>query len=152
VDLSKKSVKDYKMEVMYPNHLGALPRQDDRYNTVPYRIGFLPCPDPEPKDPSKRPAACYARFDVEKRTAQVYRAAEGATLAEACFAPKNAKAPEGVGYLMGVASHMREGGRADLMILDAEHVDAGPIAVVKMPTRIVGQIHGWWAPSDHLPT
>ncbi len=26
--------------------LGALPRQDDRYNTVPYRYGFLGCPDP----------------------------------------------------------------------------------------------------------
>jgi carotenoid cleavage dioxygenase-like enzyme len=152
VDLSKKSVKDYQMEVMYPNHLGALPRQDDRYNTVPYRIGFLPCPDPEPKDPSRRPSACYARFDVEKRTAAVYRAPEGATLAEGCFAPKNARAPEGVGYLMGVASHMREGGRADLVILDAEHVDAGPIATVKLPTRIVGQIHGWWTPAEQLPT
>lgn len=151
VDLSKKSVKDYKMEVMYPNHLGALPRQDDRYNTVPYRVGFLPCPDPEPTDPSKRPASCYARFDIEKRTAAVYRAPEGATLAEACFAPKNAQAPEGVGYLMGVASHLPQGGRADLVILDAEHVEAGPIATVKLPTRIVGQIHGWWAPADQLP-
>jgi carotenoid cleavage dioxygenase len=150
VDLSKKSVKDYNMEVMYPNHLGALPRQDDRYNTAPYRVGFLPCQFVE--DPSKRPSSCYARFDIEKRTASVYRAAEGATLAEACFAPKNAKAPEGVGYLMGVASHVREGGRADLLIFDAEHVDAGPIATVKMPTRIVGQIHGWWAPAEHLPT
>jgi carotenoid cleavage dioxygenase len=148
VDLSKKSVKDYQMEVMYPNHLGALPRQDDRYNTAPYRIGFLPCQLVE--DPSKRPSSCYARFDIEKRTASVYRAAEATTLAEACFAPKNATAPEGVGYLMGVASHVREGGRADLLIFDAEHLEA-PIATVKMPTRIVGQIHGWWAPAEHLP-
>ena len=152
VDLSKKSVKDYQMEVMYPNHLGGLPRQDDRYNTVPYRIGFLPCPDPEPQDKSKRPASCYARFDNEKRSAQLYRAPDGATLAECCFAPKNAKAPEGVGYLMGVASHIPQGGRADLVILDAEHLDAGPIATVKLPTRIVGQIHGWWTPGAQLPT
>jgi carotenoid cleavage dioxygenase-like enzyme len=150
VDLSKKSVKDYSMEVMYPNHLGGLPRQDDRYNTAPYRVGFLACQLIE--DPAKRPSNCYARFDVEKRTASVYRASEGVSLAETCFAPKNAKAPEGVGYLMGVASHLREGGRADLLIFDAEHVDAGPIATVKMPTRIVGQIHGWWAPAEHLPT
>jgi carotenoid cleavage dioxygenase-like enzyme len=149
VDLSKKSVKDYNMEVMYPNHLGALPRQDDRYNTAPYRVGFLPCQLVE--DPSKRPSNCYARFDVEKRTASVYMAPENTTLAEACFAPKNAQAPEGVGYLMGVASHVREGGRADLLIFDSEHIDAGPIATVKLPTRIVGQIHGWWAPAEHMP-
>ena len=87
------------------NHIGALPRQDDRYNTVPYRYGFLPCPDPNPADPAKRPASCYARFDLQNRTSKLYRAPEGAQLAEACFAPKSKNAPEGVGYLMGVASY-----------------------------------------------
>lgn len=151
VDLSKKTPKEYHMEVMYPDHIGALPRQDDRYNTVPYRIGFLPCPDPTPQDRSKRPSACYARFDHQTRKTQLYRAEEGTTLAEACFAPKNKNAPEGSGYLMGVATRTKEGGRADLVVLDAEHLDEGPIAVVKLPTRIVGQIHGWWVPGDVLP-
>jgi carotenoid cleavage dioxygenase-like enzyme len=152
VDLSKKSPKDYQIETMYPNHLGGLPRQDDRYNTAPYRVGFLPCPDPEPQDKSKRPASCYVRFDHDTRKTTLYRAKDGAMLAEACFAPKNAKAPEGVGYLMGVAANMKEGGRADLVILDSEHIDQGPIATVKLPTRIVGQIHGYWVPAEALPT
>ncbi len=151
VDLSKKSVKDYQMEVMYPNHLGALPRQDDRYNTAPYRFGFLPCPDPDPQDKTKRPSACYARFDHQTRATQLYRSEEGTTLAEACFAPRNKSAPEGSGYLMGVATRTKEGGRADLVILDAEHLNDGPVATVKLPTRIVGQIHGWWVPGDALP-
>ncbi len=150
VDLSKKSVRDYRMEVLYPDHLGALPRQDDRYSTVPYRIGFLPCPDPDPQDRSKRPNACYARFDHQNRSTQLYRAEEGTSLAEACFAPRSKSAPEGSGYLMGVASRMKEGGRADLVVLDAEHLGDGPIATVKLPTRIVGQIHGWWVPGDVL--
>jgi len=34
------------LKEMYP-HVGGLPRQDDRYNTEPYRYGFLPCPDPD---------------------------------------------------------------------------------------------------------
>jgi len=151
VDLGRKSVKDYKIETMYPNHVGALPRQDDRYNTVPYRVGFLPCPDPDPQDKSKRPSACYARFEHDTRKTQLYRAGEGTLLAEACFAPKGSNAPEGAGYLMGVATHMKEGGRSDLVILDAEHLDDGPIATVKLPTRIVGQVHGWWVPGDRLP-
>ena len=150
-DVSKKTPKDYSIETLYPNHLGALPRQDDRYNTVPYRYGFLPCPDPDPKDPAKRPSSCGARFDLQKRNAtQLFRAPQGAPLAEACFAPKSANSPEGVGYLMGVAQYAAEG-RADLIILDAEHVDQGPVATVKLPTRIVGQIHGWWTPAAAIP-
>jgi carotenoid cleavage dioxygenase len=151
VDLSKKSVKDYKMEVLYPNHLGALPRQDDRYNTMPYRYGFLPCPDPNPSDPSKRPASCWARFDQQTRKATVYKAGEGVQLAEAVFAPKSKNAPEGVGYLMGVATHNLEGGRGELVILDAERPEAGPIATVKLPMRAAPQIHGWWVPEWQMP-
>jgi carotenoid cleavage dioxygenase-like enzyme len=150
-DVSKKTPKSYGIEVLYPNHLGALPRQDDRYNTKPYRIGFLPCPDPDPKDPSKRPSACWARFDHQTRATQLYKGGEGTTLAEACFAPRSKNAPEGSGYLMGVATHAQEGGRADLVILDAEHIDQGPVATVRLPTRIVGQIHGWWASEWDLP-
>jgi carotenoid cleavage dioxygenase len=151
VDLTKKTPKDYSMDVLYPNHVGALPRQDDRYNTEPYRYGFLPCPDPDPNDPSKRPAACYARFDLQNRSSTLYRAPAGASLGEACFAPRNKTAPEGSGYLMGVASYQQEGGRADLVILDAERVEQGPVATVKLPTRIAGQIHGWWVPGDQIP-
>jgi carotenoid cleavage dioxygenase len=151
VDTSKKNVKSYNMEVLYPNHLGALPRQDDRYNTMPYRYGFLPCPDPDPKDPSKRPSACWARFDHQTRKATVFNAGEGTQLAEVVFAPKSKTAPEGVGYLMGVATRMTEGGRADLIILDAEKPEAGPIATVKLPIRAAPQIHGWWVPEWQLP-
>ncbi|MDR2215940.1 MAG: carotenoid oxygenase family protein [Nevskiaceae bacterium] len=151
VDVSKKTPKEYGIETLYPDHVGALPRQDDRYNTVPYRYGFLPCPDPAPRDPSKRPASCYARFDLQNRSSMLYRAGEGVQLAEACFAPKGPNAREGEGYLMGVASHNNEGGRADLVILDAEHIDQGPIATVKLPTRIAGQIHGWWVPGSAIP-
>jgi carotenoid cleavage dioxygenase-like enzyme len=150
-DLSKKSVKDYKMEVLYPNHLGALPRQDDRYNTMPYRYGYLPCPDPNPKDPSKRPSACWARFDHQTRKATVFNAGEGTQLAEVVFAPKSKDSPEGVGYLIGVATRMQEGGRADLLILDAERPEDGPIATVKLPMRAAPQIHGWWVPEWQLP-
>ena len=151
VDLSQKTPKEYGIETLYQNFLGALPRQDDRYNTAPYKIGFLPCPDPDPKDPAKRPSSCYARMDHSTRKTQVYRAPDGATLAEACFAPRSKTAPEGSGYLMGVASYARENGRCDLVILDAEHLDQGPVATVKLPTRVAGQIHGWWVPSWQLP-
>jgi hypothetical protein len=60
-------------------------------------------------------------------------------------------AAEGAGYLMGVATRNSEGGRSDLVILDAERLDNGPIATVHLPMRAIGQIHGWWVPESQLP-
>jgi carotenoid cleavage dioxygenase-like enzyme len=148
VDLSKKKPSAYGIEQLYP-HVGALPRQDDRYNTVPYRYGFLPCPDPNAKPGTG--GACYARFDHQNRTSTLFNAGVDSSLAECCFAPKSANAPEGSGYLMGVATRNTEGGRADLVILDAEHLADGPVATVHLPMRAVGQIHGWWVPEAQLP-
>jgi carotenoid cleavage dioxygenase len=148
VDLTKKKPSAYGIEQLYP-HVGALPRQDDRYNTVPYRYGFLPCPDPNAKPGTG--GACYARFDHQNRTSTLFNAGTDSSLAECCFAPRNAKAPEGSGYLMGVATRNAEGGRSDLVILDAEHLADGPVAVVHLPMRAIGQIHGWWVPEAQLP-
>jgi carotenoid cleavage dioxygenase len=149
-DFSRKTPTDYNIETMYPDHVGALPRQDDRYNTVPYRYGFLPCPEPHPAA-GARPGACYARFDHQTRTATLFNAGPQTSLAECCFAPKSATAREGEGYLLGVATRNNENRRADLVILDAEHLADGPIATVKLPMRAVGQIHGWWVPEAQLP-
>ena len=148
VDLSKKRPSAYDIAQLYP-HVGALPRQDDRYNTVAYRYGFLPCPDPEARPGTG--GACYARFDHQTRKATLFNAGTESSLAECCFAPRSATAPEASGYLMGVATRNTEGGRADLVILDAEHLNDGPVATVHLPMRAVGQIHGWWVPEAQLP-
>jgi carotenoid cleavage dioxygenase len=149
VDLAGEAPTAYGMEQMYP-HVGGLPRQDDRYHTMPYRIGFLPCPDPSVPDP-RAAGACYARFDHQTRNSSLYNAGVGTFLAECCFAPRSANSPEGAGYLLGVATRQQEGGRADLLILDAEHLEDGPVATVHLPMRAVGQIHGWWVPEAQLP-
>jgi carotenoid cleavage dioxygenase-like enzyme len=147
VDLTQKTPKDYGIEVLYPGMLLALPRQDDRYNTAHYRYGFGSV---ELQEAGVRKNG-IARMDVQNRTRTFWQAPQGASLGEICHAPKNDKAPEGAGYLMAVATYAAENGRADLVILDAERVEAGPVATVKLPTRIVGQIHGWWAPASAFP-
>jgi carotenoid cleavage dioxygenase len=149
VDTSKRNPRDYKAEQMYP-HTGGLPRQDDRYNTMPYRYGFLPCPDPDAGDPLHA-SNCYARFDHQTRQVRLYKGTSGTSLAEACFAPRSATSGEGVGYLMGVATRHDRGGANELVILDAERPDNGPVATVHLPVPIVGQVHGWWVPEWQLP-
>lgn len=147
-DLNNASVRDYNMERLGPWQ-GALPRQDDRYNTVPYRYGFLGTRDANAADPRQANAG-YVRFDHATGTQTFWNAGAGTSLAECCFAPKPGGA-EGEGWLMGVATRQRENGRGDLVILDAQHLDEGPVAVVKLPVRAIGQIHGWWVPEDKLP-
>jgi carotenoid cleavage dioxygenase len=149
VDLAKRRPSAYGIEQMYP-HVGALPRQDDRYNTVPYRYGFLGCPDPGA--PPGTGGACYARFDHQNRTWTLFNAGTETTLAENCFAPRAKDAPEGAGYLMGLATRLTEGGRSDLVILDAERLQDGPVATVHLPMRAPGQVHGWWVPEWQMPT
>ena len=94
VDLSKRRPSAYGIEQMYP-HVGALPRQDDRYNTEPYRYGFLPCPDPNAAPGTG--GACYARFDHQTRTSTLFNAGTESSLAECCFAPRSRSEERRVG-------------------------------------------------------
>ena len=71
---------------------------------------------------------------------------------EPVFAPKDAHSREGEGYLLGVAWHLDQNLRADLLILDAEHLEEGPIATVYLPIQASPQIHGWWLREDQYPT
>jgi carotenoid cleavage dioxygenase len=132
--------KGYLIEKMYPL-IAPLPRQDDRYNTMPYRYGFMGSPDPNEPDRMKA-GACYARVDNQTRTFKLWNAGTKVSLAEPVFAPKSVNAREGEGYLMGVAYHLDQGLRSDLVILDAEHLEDGPIATVKLPVQASPQVHG----------
>ena len=150
VDLAHPSRPGYDMEVLYP-HTGVLSRQDDRYHTVPYSVGFLRCLDEaQPLDPRLaglpfRPLNTWTRFDHAARRVQSYFGGADAGLEECCFVPRSARAPEGHGYLLGIAQRPLES-RSELLVLDAQRLAEGPLARVLMPFRIFGQIHGWWVP------
>ena len=138
VDVSKKSQNGYEMQTLYPEISGALSRQDDRYHTVPYKFGVM------------NGFSKWHVFDHSKQSVQSFSMPDTG-LAEATFVPRKAGAPEGDGYLIGVASKVKEGGRSDLVIVDTQDLAGGPVATVKMPYRVVGQIHGFWVPGDQLP-
>jgi carotenoid cleavage dioxygenase len=72
-------------------------------------------------------------------------------LAEPVFAPKSATSAEGEGYLLGVAYHLDEGNRSDLLVFDAQHVEEGPLCRVKLPVQASPQVHGWWVREDQYP-
>jgi len=142
VDLSRKKVHEYAYEWMYPDVSGALSRQDDRYHTVPYRYGFIN---------TMAPGGGWVVIDHKTRTTRKFVLGPDISLAEACFVPRRQGAPEADGYLMGVATYHKQGNRNALVIADIDHLDAGPVALVQLPYRIVGQIHGFWVPGTDLP-
>jgi carotenoid cleavage dioxygenase len=156
VDLSDKTPRDYNMEELYPQ-TGALPRQDDRYQTIPYRYGFMPTSDPtKPINPKLgniafRPTNSYTMFDHATRKTKEFWIGDDSSLQECCFVPRNKDAAEGDGYLVGVANRMLEAGRSDLIIVDTQHMDDKPIATVRLPFRTYSQVHGWWVPGEDLP-
>ena len=140
VDLSRKKVHDYAHEWMYPEISGALSRQDDRYHTVHYRFGIFNSMGPS-----------WYVIDQQTRKVRTFTHSPDTSLAEATFVPRRKGAAEGDGYLIGVASNHKQAGRSDLVIVDVDHLEDGPVAVVKMPYRIPGQIHGFWVPGTDLP-
>ena len=77
VDLAQASRPATSMEVLFP-HSGVLSRQDDRYHTIPYSVGFMRCLDTSlPLDPRLagapfRPYNTWTRFDHAQRRTQSY--------------------------------------------------------------------------------
>jgi carotenoid cleavage dioxygenase len=157
VDLSKKNVRDYTMEELYP-HVGELPRIDERYLTLPYKTGFLMVADPtKPRHEKLQNAPgkisnCYVRMDHSARKTSTFFVGDASSLSECVFVPRTDNAPEGDGFIMGIATRLLENGRSDLVIVDTAQMEAGAVATIKLPIRAPGQIHGWWASAKSLCT
>ncbi|MCP5144113.1 MAG: carotenoid oxygenase family protein [Gammaproteobacteria bacterium] len=146
VDLNKHQ-DHYDMEVLYPDVTGVLPRQDDRYHGIPYKVGFMP----RFGWTAQGPETSYTRFDHDTRKTTTYIPGKGIGLAEPCFVPRRKDAPEGDGWVVGVANLPGERNISELQVMDAEHLDEGPIARVRLPFKAPGQVHGWWVPDWELP-
>ena len=155
-DLGSKK-DSWEEETLFPNTPGALTRVDERYLSLPYRYGYVNYTDPSrPFDEKKagnlrgRVSNCYARFDLHTGKVDSYFAGDVSSLQEVQFVPRKKDAPEGDGFLIGVASNLAEM-HSELVIVDAMRMEEGDIARVKLPFRLTSQVHGWWAGIDDLP-
>ena len=114
---------------------------DDRYFTRPFRYSFNLLNDP---------TSAWVRFD--HHTGGVEHFSPGPThgLFEPQFVPRSRDAPEGDGYLVGIANdHSRM--RSEVVIADAQRLAEGPIGRVLLPFRLHMQVHGCWVPAHELP-
>jgi carotenoid cleavage dioxygenase len=143
IDTSRREPRMYDMTQHFPGFTGALPRQDDRYNTVPYRYGIMGS-----RNANGPAGSGWTIFDWQTETTKAYYPDEGTSLQEMSFIPRNANAAECDGYLVGINDRPREG-RSDVLLVDT--TDMNLVARVKLPYRIMGQVHGWWADSGLIP-
>ncbi|MDB5576389.1 MAG: lignostilbene alpha-beta-dioxygenase [Bradyrhizobium sp.] len=126
---------------------GEFPRIDDRYAMQPYRHGYMLVQD------ASKPASTRSISGLSMNTLSHRDHATGrekcwfvgadSGLQEPCFIPAHADAPEGEGWLVSVALRYDEM-RSDLLLFDAQRVDEGPVATVKLPMRLRFGLHGNW--------
>lgn len=153
------SSKDtWEEEIIFPDITPtSFARMDDRYLTLPFRYSFNMLTDNSfPYDETRggnltgKVANVWYRFDHANGKINKFFAGDTHTLFEPQFVPRSPDAPEGDGYLIGVANDFAEM-KSELVIVDAHAMEAGAIARVKLPFRLHMQVHGWWVSSGELP-
>jgi carotenoid cleavage dioxygenase-like enzyme len=127
------------------------PRCDERFTGRPYQHGFMLAFDPTlPFDFATLGAPPFQFFNqlahVNVQTGQTdsWYPGDAECFQEPAFVPRSVDAPEGDGFVISLLNHLRTG-NAELVILDACNMAAGPVARVQIPLRMRMSLHGNWA-------
>ena len=155
-DLDEQSDR-WTEEIMFDGmRISSFVRIDDRFITRPFRYAFDLVSDPAfPFDHTRAGSPvglwgnCWYRFDYQTDEIQKVNAGPVHGLFEPQFVPRSDDAPEGDGFLIGVASNY-ETMKSELIIVDAMDFARGVVARVKLPFRLHTQVHGWWASAGTL--
>jgi carotenoid cleavage dioxygenase len=122
-----------------------MPRTDDRYQGRPYRYGFMICYR------GGDGTSSIGRIDHQTGEVKTWSPGPASGVQEHQFVPRRPDAPEGDGWILTCVSRLNEN-RSDLAVLDAMDLEAGPVALIKIPTRVRSTFHGAWAPAEALRT
>ena len=135
---------------------GVLARMDDRFLSLDYRYGYVGNADPDrPFDTAKAgkrgfPVTnTYQRFDLGGGKTSTFFVGPTQGLQESGFVPRKGSKGEGDGYIMGVASNYAEMA-SELVIVDANRMEEGAVATVKLPFRLRSGTHVNWFSGDDL--
>jgi carotenoid cleavage dioxygenase len=127
-----------------------MPRTDERYQGRPYRFGYVICRSPSAVAGDMGLGA-IGRIDHEISELVTWSPGPDCGVQEPIFVERRRGASEGDGYLLVLVNRMAEN-RSDLAILDAARIEAGPVALIKLPVRVRSTFHGMWVPARALQT
>jgi carotenoid cleavage dioxygenase len=136
------------------NHIGEMPVIDPRYAMKRARHFWFGTFNPAfgpmlPIGPKGPPFTCLGHFDEVADKLSFYYAGPDSSPEEPCFVPTRRDAPEGEGWLLTMVGRRAEN-RTDLVILDAAHLDRGPVATIKFPCRVHEGFHGTFVAAASL--
>ena len=145
IDLERQALVDEALDDA-PAEFG---RIDDRYVGKPYRhlysLGTLQIPEAagEPQFFNS-----LFHYDMTTGSRKAHRLnGPGDCFGEPQFIPRSADAPEGDGFVIAIVYRAVEN-RSDLLILDAQNIEAPPLATIRCPHRIPFGFHGNWQQAD----
>lgn len=85
------------------------------------------------------------KYDHARGTVHEHALPESVRCDELVFVPASPRAAEDEGYLLGYA-HDARSDASELIVLDAQHIEAAPLARVHLPQRVPFGFHGLWVP------
>lgn len=90
-----------------------------------------------------------AKYDNLNNSCEVMHWEEGCWGSESPFAPRDNAVDEDDGYILSFV-HDENSGQSECRILDAQNIQAPPLARVLMPQRVPLGFHATWIPGDKL--
>jgi carotenoid cleavage dioxygenase-like enzyme len=141
IDLASHKITDTEIA----NMVVEFPRINDLRNALPTRYVYLPTLTDTLRIANPPSATFNTMMKVNTETGDIVRHDFGNRVAgEATFIPRGSGG-EDDGYL-AIYAFDPVNGTSDLVLLDAAHVDAEPVAVIRMPQRVPQGLHGNWMP------
>ena len=132
---------EFESAVRLSEFMGEFPKTDDRYQMSPYRHGWI-----LGFGGSRN---TLGHVDHASGRTAVFDAGEDTPLQEPCFIPRRPDAAEGDGYVIQVATRAREM-RTDVFLFEAQEIEAGPFATIRLPIRLRPGYHGSWADGSSI--
>ena len=149
MDLSKPG--DEVVETMLSSPAD-FPRVADKDHMKDYDIGYNQAFDPQvapplPVGPVGAGFNTINRLEIKTGRKRSLKMDQQSTVQEHIHVPSQKAGHEG--YLIFVVDRHHEP-YSQVWVVEAEHLDKGPIAVIHLPVRLRSQVHGNWVPAHVL--
>lgn len=123
------------------------PRIDDRFALQPHRHGWFVSGSANANVGEASDRASIAHVDTHSGETSLWQPELGDYAGEPVFVPRDGAAREGEGWILTVvyrgARH-----RSDLVVLDAQNIERGPVAAVHLSHHVPAGFHGNWYPAS----
>lgn len=131
---------------------GDFPRVADKDHMKDYEIGYYLIIDPTVGPPVLAGPVGVAfnalsRINVKTGETRNFNLGPGMAFNEHIHIPSKQAGHEG--YLMFIVDNI-DAGLSEVVLVEAEHPENGPLARIKMPVRLRNQVHGNWVTAEAL--